>query len=133
VTATAPPLLPVGTHVRWKACRDCIEAWITARRLHEDRGIRWEPTVLCSSTYVEGIVQPYDMRYCQGTFPVRCKDGIWRMVMAADVRVVGPGAATLYRLSTAESCAKAGGPVRRRSAGAGRTPAVIGGSGCCRW
>jgi hypothetical protein len=114
---TAAKLLAPGTVVRLKICGHCIEAWITARREYDNRGLKRDPSVHCSHEHLRGIVQPYDMEYSRGIFPVRFDDGIWRMEMAGDVWVVVPDAteepaSTVLKITTSTRARADGDRIR---------------------
>lgn len=36
-----------------------------------------------------GVVMPFEMEWHRCTFPVRFEDGVWRMMLAREVEIVG--------------------------------------------
>ena len=85
-TITTPP--PPGTKVCRLACGTCIEAWIAARRTADDTGTPLIPPG-CPDQHPIGWVQPYDVEFSLGTFPVKwASSGLWTRESPSDVRIV---------------------------------------------
>jgi hypothetical protein len=93
--------LPPGAKVRRLICVGCVEAWIIARRTADETGRPLNPPT-CSDEHAIGWVQPYDIEFCRGRFPVKWESsGGVTLESAADVgpllaaegRGLQPGAA----------------------------------------
>jgi hypothetical protein len=101
VRATMTPL-PPGTKVCRLICGTCSEAWIAARRTADEAGTPMTaPT--CPDQHAVGWVQPYDVEYSQGTFPVKwASSGLWTLESTVDVMVITGDCAEIPELQSNE-------------------------------